>query len=109
MAQEVAEEAMEIVIEAVRGERSSVINESVDLIYDLVVLSGEIGINTSDLWAEMDLRQALLGMAEKLPKEGGISAKSPVGDECRDAVKWGKICFQSGYSLAHRKGTCGPG
>jgi phosphoribosyl-ATP pyrophosphohydrolase len=38
IAQKVAEEAMEIVIEAVRGERSSVINESVDLIYNLVAV-----------------------------------------------------------------------
>src|SRR5439155_4722353 len=35
MAQKLAEEATEVVIEAVRGERSAVINESVDLIYNL--------------------------------------------------------------------------
>ena len=69
MAQKVAEEAMEIVIEAVRGERSAVINESVDLLYNLVVLWSELGISASEIWAEMDRRQALLGMAERLPKE----------------------------------------
>ena len=37
MAQKMAEEAMEIVIEAVRKERTAVINESVDLLYNLVV------------------------------------------------------------------------
>jgi phosphoribosyl-ATP pyrophosphohydrolase len=69
MAQKVAEEATEVVIEAVRGERSAVINESVDLLYNLVVLWSELGISASEIWAEMDRRQALLGMAEKLPKE----------------------------------------
>ena len=69
MAQKLAEEATEVVIEAVRGERSAVINESVDLIYNLVMLWSELGIAVSEIWAEMDRRQALLGLAEKLPKE----------------------------------------
>jgi phosphoribosyl-ATP pyrophosphohydrolase len=42
MAQKVAEEATEVVIEAVRGDRAAVINESVDLIYNLTVLWGEL-------------------------------------------------------------------
>ena len=63
------EEAIEIVIEAVRVERSAVINESVDVIYNLFVLWSELGITSSEICAEMDRRQALLGIAEKLPKE----------------------------------------
>jgi phosphoribosyl-ATP pyrophosphohydrolase len=51
MAQKLAEEATEVVIEAVRGERSAVINESVDLLYNLVVLWGELGITASEVWA----------------------------------------------------------
>jgi hypothetical protein len=61
------------------GERSAVINESVDLIYNLVVLWSEIGIAASEVWAEMDRRQALLGMVEKLPKEVGVGETSSVG------------------------------
>ena len=79
MAQKLAEEATEVVIEAVRGERSAVINESVDLIYNLVVLWSELGITASEVWAEMDRRQALLGMAEKLPKEVGVGSTSCAG------------------------------
>jgi len=79
MAQKLAEEATEVVIEAVRGERSAVINESVDLIYNLVVLWSELGITTPEVWAEMDRRQALLGMAEKLPKEDGVGVTSSAG------------------------------
>jgi phosphoribosyl-ATP pyrophosphohydrolase len=76
MAQKLAEEATEVVIEAVRGERSAVINESVDLLYNLVVLWSELGITASEIWAEMDRRQALVGMAEKLPKEAGVDSTS---------------------------------
>ena len=78
IAQKLAEEATEVVIEAVRGERS-VINESVDLIYNLVVLWSELGITTPEVWAEMDRRKALLGMAEKLPKEVGVGETSSAG------------------------------
>jgi len=80
MAQKMAEEAMEIVIEAVRKERTGVINESVDLLYNLVVLWSELGISVSEIWAEMDRRQALFGMVEKLPKEAPADSTAPAGD-----------------------------
>ena len=79
MAQKLVEEATEVVIEAVRGERAAVINESVDLIYNLVVLWSELGITAPEVWSEMDRRQALLGMAEKLPKEVGVGSTSSAG------------------------------
>ena len=41
---------MEIVIEAVRKERTAVINESVDLLYNLVALWSELGISVSEIW-----------------------------------------------------------
>jgi phosphoribosyl-ATP pyrophosphohydrolase len=72
VSQKLAEEATEVVIEAVRGGRPAVINESVDLIYNLTVLWSELGITAAEIWAEMDRRQTLLGMAEKLPKEAGV-------------------------------------
>jgi phosphoribosyl-ATP pyrophosphohydrolase len=77
--EKLAEEATEVVIDAVRGERSAVIHESVDLLYNLVVLWSELGTAASKVWAEMDRRQALLGMAEKLPKEDGVGATSSAG------------------------------
>jgi phosphoribosyl-ATP pyrophosphohydrolase len=76
IAQKMAEEATEVVIEAVRGERSAAINESVDLIYNLIVLWSELGITAADIWSEMDRREALFGMAEKLPKEVEVSSPS---------------------------------
>src|ERR1700758_105076 len=80
MAQKVVEEATEVVIEAVRGRRTAVVKESVDLIYNLAVLWSELGIAASEVWAEMDRRQALLGIAEKLPKDTEESL-TPLAEE----------------------------
>jgi phosphoribosyl-ATP pyrophosphohydrolase len=68
MAQKVIEEAAEVGIEAMRGDRAALISESADLIYNLVTLWTELGIVPEDVWNEMDRREASLGMAEKLPK-----------------------------------------
>ena len=38
------------------------------LLYHLVVLWGAAGVNPQDVWKEMDRRERLLGIAEKLPK-----------------------------------------
>lgn len=68
MAKKLAEEAVEVGLEAVQGERGRVIRESADLIYNLVVLWSELGIAPDDVWREMDRREQLYGIAEKLPK-----------------------------------------
>jgi phosphoribosyl-ATP pyrophosphohydrolase len=68
MAKKLAEEAVEVVIDAMNGQRDAVIRESADLIYNLVVLWVSAGILPQDVWDEMERRERLLGMAEKLPK-----------------------------------------
>jgi phosphoribosyl-ATP pyrophosphohydrolase len=68
MAKKVIEEAGEVGIDALRGDKVGVVRESVDLIYNLVILWSEIEIDPGVVWAEMDRREAALGMAEKLPK-----------------------------------------
>jgi phosphoribosyl-ATP pyrophosphohydrolase len=68
MAQKLGEEATEVVIEAVKGDRRGVIEESADVLYHLVVLWSDFGIKPAEIWAELDRRQALCGIAEKLPK-----------------------------------------
>jgi phosphoribosyl-ATP pyrophosphohydrolase len=64
-----AEEAVEVVIDAVHGHRDAVVRESADLIYQLVVLWVTLGIAPKEIWKEMARRERLLGIAEKLPKE----------------------------------------
>jgi phosphoribosyl-ATP pyrophosphohydrolase len=69
MAKKLAEEAVEVVIDAMNGDRDAVVRESADLIYNLVVLWVSSGIRPEDVWKEMDRRERLLGIAEKLPKK----------------------------------------
>ena len=68
MAKKLAEEAIEVVIDAVNGKRGAVIRESADLLYNLTVLWASAGVRPEDVWTEMDRREAMLGIAEKLPK-----------------------------------------
>ena len=68
MAKKLAEEAIEVVIDAVNRNRPAVIRESADLLYNLTVLWASAGVRPQDVWAEMDRREAMLGIAEKLPK-----------------------------------------
>jgi phosphoribosyl-ATP pyrophosphohydrolase len=68
MAKKLAEEAIEVVIDAVNGNRDAVVRESADLLYNLTVLWASAGVQPDDVWAEMQRREVLLGIAEKLPK-----------------------------------------
>jgi phosphoribosyl-ATP pyrophosphohydrolase len=68
MAKKLAEEAVEVVIDAMHGDRDAVARESADLIYNLVVLWVSSGVRPEDVWTEMQRRERLLGIAEKLPK-----------------------------------------
>ena len=69
MAKKLAEEAIEVVIDAMNGEREAVTRESADLLYNLVVLWAEAGVRPQDVFAEMARRERLFGLAEKLPKK----------------------------------------
>jgi phosphoribosyl-ATP pyrophosphohydrolase len=69
MAKKLAEEAVEVVIDSMHGDRDAVVKESADLLYNLVVLWVSSGIRPEDVWKEMDRRERLLGIAEKVPKK----------------------------------------
>jgi phosphoribosyl-ATP pyrophosphohydrolase len=69
MAKKLAEEAIEVVIDAMHGNRDAVVRESADLLYNLVVLWVSAGIAPKEVWKEMERRERLMGIAEKLPKE----------------------------------------
>jgi phosphoribosyl-ATP pyrophosphohydrolase len=75
MAKKMAEEAVEVVIDTVHGDTAAVIRESADLMYNLVVLWVAAGVRPEDVWAEMDRRERLLGIAEKIPKRMLASAE----------------------------------
>ncbi|MBX9649549.1 MAG: phosphoribosyl-ATP diphosphatase [Xanthobacteraceae bacterium] len=68
MAKKLAEEAIEVVIDAVNGNAPAVVRESADLLYNLTVLWAAAGVKPEDVWREMERREDMLGIAEKLPK-----------------------------------------
>ncbi len=70
MAKKLAEEAIEVVIDAVNGNTPAVVRESADLLYNLVVLWVSAGVKPHHVWDEMKHRERMMGIAEKLPKKG---------------------------------------
>ena len=74
MVKKLAEEAIEVGIDAMNGDTEAMVRESADLLYNLTVLWAASGIRPADVWAEMERREEMLGIAEKLPKQ---SEKAP--------------------------------
>ncbi len=69
VAKKLAEEAAEVVIDAMAGQPEQVVRESADLLYHLVVLWAHAGVKPDQVWAEMRRRELMFGIAEKLPKK----------------------------------------
>jgi phosphoribosyl-ATP pyrophosphohydrolase len=65
IAQKVGEEAVETVIEAVRGKRDRLVSESADLMYHLLVLWADARINPAEVWQELARREGMSGIEEK--------------------------------------------
>ena len=65
IAQKLGEEAIEAVIEGVRGDPAALVGESADLIYHLFVLWAAIGLTPEDIAAELARREGVSGIAEK--------------------------------------------
>jgi phosphoribosyl-ATP pyrophosphohydrolase len=76
MAKKLAEEAIEVVIDAVNRNQPAVVRESADLLYNLTVLWASAGIRPEDVWLEMARREHMLGIAEKLPKSTSKASKA---------------------------------
>jgi len=74
IAQKFGEEAVECLIEAVAGNPRELIGESADVLYHLVVMWVNAGINPSDVWSELMRREGTSGIAEKASRP-----KKPLG------------------------------
>jgi hypothetical protein len=107
MAQKLAEEATEVVIEAVRRERSAVIHESVDLLYNLVVLWSELGITSPEIWAEMDRRQALFWDGGEVAEGRWGGRDASRGRLAKEAVECCEMRFPSADSWVYLKQASG--
>ena len=77
MAKKLAEEAIEVVIDAVNGNRDAVVRESADLLYNLAVLWVAAGVSPKDVWDEMDRRERSQGIAEKIRKPATPKRATP--------------------------------
>jgi phosphoribosyl-ATP pyrophosphohydrolase len=87
MAKKLAEEAIEVVIDAVNRNPEAVVRESADLLYNLTVLWASAGVRPADVWREMERREHLLGIAEKMPKSSvKLPKASPSGVARRPIV-----------------------
>jgi phosphoribosyl-ATP pyrophosphohydrolase len=65
VAQKFGEEAVECLIEAVRGDKDAVIAESADVLYHLLVVWVSTGVAPEEVWAELMRREGVSGIAEK--------------------------------------------
>jgi phosphoribosyl-ATP pyrophosphohydrolase len=83
VAQKFGEEAVECLIEGVRGDREALVAESADVLYHLIVLWVASGVHAEQVWAELRRREGVSGIAEKasrarnLPTLGVETSKIP--------------------------------
>ena len=65
IAQKVGEESVETIIAALGETPERVSSESADLLYHLLVLWADAGVEPSNVWAELANREGTSGIAEK--------------------------------------------
>jgi len=65
IAQKLGEEAVETVIEGVRGNAEGVVAESADLLYHLLALWAATGVAPAEVWRALESRAGTSGIDEK--------------------------------------------
>ena len=68
-AEKFGEEAVEAVIEAVRGDRARLAAEAADVVYHLLVMLAARDVQASEVWAALEARAGTSGLAEKASRE----------------------------------------
>lgn len=79
VAQKFGEEAVECLIEAVGGNRHALVAESADVLYHLIVLWVDAGIPAAEVWAELQRREGVSGVAEKASRAKALPAELGLG------------------------------
>jgi phosphoribosyl-ATP pyrophosphohydrolase len=64
-AEKFGEEAVEAIIEAVKGDRAALTSEAADVLYHLIVMLAARDVPLSDVLAELERREGTSGIAEK--------------------------------------------
>jgi phosphoribosyl-ATP pyrophosphohydrolase len=69
IAQKLGEEAVETVIAAVAQDNAALTSEAADLMFHLAILLADAGLSFDDVFAELDARQGVSGIAEKASRK----------------------------------------
>ena len=69
IAKKLGEEAIEALIEGIRGDKPKLVAESADMLYHLLTLWASVGVKPAAIWAELDRREGLSGIAEKAARK----------------------------------------
>jgi phosphoribosyl-ATP pyrophosphohydrolase len=69
IAQKVGEEAVETVIASLSGDQGKVTSEAADLIFHLLVLLADVGVDLDEVLAELDRREGVSGLDEKASRQ----------------------------------------
>jgi phosphoribosyl-ATP pyrophosphohydrolase len=65
IAKKLGEEAVETVIEGIRGDRPKLVGESADMLYHLLALWAANRVKPEAIWRELGRREGLSGLVEK--------------------------------------------
>lgn len=69
-AEKFGEEAVEAVVEAVRGDRGRLTAEAADVLYHLLVMLAARDVTLADVLAELERREGVSGVDEKAGRQG---------------------------------------
>ncbi|MFZ1661913.1 MAG: phosphoribosyl-ATP diphosphatase [Paracoccaceae bacterium] len=68
-AEKFGEEAIEAIIEAVKGDKARLISEAADVLYHLLVMLAARDVTLTDVEAELARRDGVSGLAEKASRK----------------------------------------
>lgn len=68
-AEKFGEEAVEAIIEAVKGDRAKLTSEAADVLFHLLVMLAARDVALADVLAELDRREGTSGVAEKAARQ----------------------------------------
>ena len=68
-AEKFGEEAIEAIIEAVKGDRAKLTSEAADVLYHLLVMLAACEVPLADVFKELDRREGHSGLAEKAARQ----------------------------------------
>lgn len=69
--QKLGEEAVETIVDAMAGKKNGVVGESADLLFHLLMLWADMGVEPADVAAELQRREGTSGIEEKKNRKKG--------------------------------------